>query len=103
MAVDKPSLTLPRFHESWKFLVPSIIYAVNNNLYLGKCTWMTFLKPKLSFLSAGLMLVPPPIWIILCSCRTAVTTLMYKFVMKREVTPLQCLGSLLIVLRNATL
>ena len=35
---------------SFKFLLPSLIYAVNNNIYL-----------------AGLILVPPPIWIILCS------------------------------------
>ena len=29
--------------------------------------------------AAGLILVPPPIWVILCSFRTVVTTCLYKF------------------------
>merc|ERR1712241_1135395 len=57
------------------------IYAVNNNIYL-----------------AGLILVPPPIWVILCSFRTVVTTFIYKFILKRDVTTLQFVGSFLIVL-----
>ena len=44
-----------------QFLVPSILYAVNNNIYF-----------------AGLTLVPPPIWLILCSFRTVVTASLYK-------------------------
>ena len=49
------------------------------------------------FIIAGLILVPPPIWIILCSTRTVFTTVVYKFVLKRNVTMLQFFGSGLIV------
>ena len=47
---------------------------------------------------AGLILVPPPIWIILGSFRTVVTTCVYKFLLKREVTPLQFTGAVMIVM-----
>ena len=47
--------------------------------------------------SAGLILVPPPIWVILCSVRTVVTTALYKFVLRRDVTILQFIGAGLIV------
>ena len=65
---------------SFKFLLPSVIYTVNNNIYL-----------------AGLLLVPPPIWVILCSFRTVVTAFIYKFILKRDVSNLQLLGSFLIM------
>ena len=45
----------------------------------------------------GLLLVPPPVWIILCSFRTVVTASLYKFVLKRNVTGLQFVGVLMIV------
>jgi len=76
-----PSFDKPSIKASFKFLLPSVIYAVNNNIYL-----------------AGLILVPPPIWVILCSFRTVVTTFIYKFILKRDVTTLQFVGSFLIVL-----
>ena len=41
--------------------------------------------------------MPPPIWVILCSVRTAVTTILYKFVLRRNVTVLQFIGAALIV------
>ena len=44
-----------------RFILPSLLYAVNNNIYF-----------------AGLMLVPPPIWLILTSFRTVVTASLYK-------------------------
>ena len=76
---------LPEFNSqsvraSLKFLLPSIIYTINNNIYL-----------------AGLILVPPPVWMILCSFRTMVTICVYKFFLRREVTNIQILGSFLIV------
>ena len=46
---------------------------------------------------AGLILVPPPIWVILCSIRTVASTIVYKFVLKREVTTLQFIGAGLMV------
>merc|ERR1712080_607541 len=66
--------------HSFKFLLPSLLYAINNNIYF-----------------AGLMLVPPPIWIILGSFRTVVTASLYKFILKREVSLFQFLGAVLIV------
>ena len=73
--VDKQSI-----RASFKFLLPSLIYAVNNNIYL-----------------AALLLVPPPILIILCSFRTVVTAFVYKFILRRDVSSLQFLGSFLIM------
>jgi len=61
--------------------LPSLLYAVNNNIYF-----------------AGLILVPPPIWLILTSFRTVVTASIYKFILKREITPMQFVGALCIVL-----
>ena len=58
-----PSMKTPALKSSLKFLLPSLLYAVNNNIYY-----------------AGLMLVPPPIWLILCSFRTVVTASMYKVI-----------------------
>ena len=74
-----PSFDSISLRKSTKFLLPSVIYAVNNNIYL-----------------AGLILVPPPIWVILCSFRTVVTASMYKFVLKRDISLLQFAGALLI-------
>jgi hypothetical protein len=56
-----PAMDRMALRQSLKFLMPSIFYAVNNNIYF-----------------VGLMLVPPPIWIILCSFRTVVTATVYK-------------------------
>ena len=102
-----PVLDRASLRASLKFLLPSVIYAVNNNIYL-----------------AGLILVPPPIWVgvkilctktknllpvnpkrindkivfldniallqvILCSFRTAVTACLYKFILRRDVSMLQ--------------
>jgi len=75
-----PSFDSTTLRKSTKFLLPSVIYAVNNNIYM-----------------AGLILVPPPIWIILCSFRTVVTASVYKFFLKRDITPLQFSGALIIV------
>merc|ERR1719430_430332 len=47
---QRPSFDSATLRHSMKFLLPSLLYAVNNNIYF-----------------AGLMLVPPPIWIILGS------------------------------------
>jgi drug/metabolite transporter (DMT)-like permease len=77
---QKPSFDSSSLRKSTKFLLPSVIYAVNNNIYL-----------------AGLILVPPPIWVILCSFRTVVTASMYKFVLKRDISLLQFTGALIIV------
>jgi len=75
-----PAFDHSSLRKSFKFLLPSLIYAINNNLYL-----------------AGLLLVPPPIWIILCSFRTVVTASLYKFIMKRDISFTQFSGALMIV------
>ena len=46
-----PSLDKATLRKSMKFLLPSVIYAVNNNIYL-----------------AGHILVPPPIRVIIVYC-----------------------------------
>lgn len=66
---------------SLQFLLPSVLYTINNNIYYY-----------------GLTLVPPPIWLILVSIRTVITASVYKFFLKREVTWLQFVGAVLIVL-----
>ena len=76
-----PSFSASTLIHSLHFLVPSVLYAVNNNIYL-----------------VALTLVTPPIWVILCSMRTVVTVVMYKFVLKRPVTGAQFVGAFLIVL-----
>merc|ERR1711936_504026 len=80
MRCRTPSFDKPSVKASFKFLLPSVIYAVNNNIYL-----------------AGLILVPPPIWVILCSFRTVVTACLYKFILKRDISLLQFSGALIIV------
>jgi len=76
-----PSFSFQSLRSSLRFLLPSVLYAINNNLYY-----------------AGLTLVPPPIWLILCSVRTVVTASIYKFVLRRQLTKLQFVGALLIVI-----
>jgi len=75
-----PSFRADNLRHSFKFLLPSVLYAVNNNIYF-----------------AGLTIVTPPIWLILCSFRTVVTATLYKFILKREITKMQFVGTLCIV------
>ena len=93
-----PSFDKASIRASFKFLLPSAIYAVNNNIYLGRFYSISELILQFTSYLAGLILVPPPIWIILCSFRTVVTTCVYKFVLKREVTGLQFTGASMIVM-----
>ena len=58
---EVPSFTGSSLKSSLKFLVPSLLYALNNNIYF-----------------LGLTLVAPPLWLILCSMRTAITASVYK-------------------------
>ena len=51
------------FRNSLRFLVPAILYGINNNVYF-----------------LGLTLVAPPIWLILCSFRTIITACTYKVI-----------------------
>jgi len=81
---NPPSFSLQSLRGSLRFLLPSVLYAINNNIYY-----------------AGLTLVPPPIWLMLCSIRTVVTATIYKFVLKRHITLLQFLGAALIVISIA--
>merc|ERR1712141_326143 len=76
-----PSFSFQSIRSSLRFLLPSVLYAINNNIYY-----------------AGLTLVPPPIWLILCSIRTVVTASIYKFVLRRQLTTFQFFGTFLIVI-----
>jgi len=75
-----PSFSPSNLRSSLRFLLPSVLYALNNNIYL-----------------VGLTMVPPPIWLILCSVRTAITASVYKFILKRDLTKWQFFGAFLIV------
>jgi len=79
--ISRNGLTVRELRNSAKYLVPSLLYGINNNLYL-----------------IGLTLVAPPIWIILVSIRTVITACVYKFVLKRQLTPHQLFGAFLIVI-----
>ena len=63
-----PSFSLQSLRSSLRFVLPSVLYAINNNIYY-----------------AGLTLVPPPIWLILCSIRTVVTAMIYKVFFKNMI------------------
>jgi len=76
-----PEASRKKARYSLRFLVPGVCYAVNNNLYLYALT-----------------LIAPPVWIILMSMRTVVTTLSYKFILGRGTTGLQFGGAALMVL-----
>jgi len=76
-----PEMSKSRARYSLRFLVPGIIYAVNNNLYMYALT-----------------MIAPPIWVILVSMRTVITTLSYKFILGRNTTRLQFGGAALMVL-----
>ena len=39
----------------------------------------------------------PPIWTILCSVRTVITVIIYKLVLKRDVTIIQFIGAIFLV------
>ena len=56
-------ISLGTFRNSLRFLVPAILYGINNNVYF-----------------LGLTLVSPPIWLILCSFRTIITASTYKVI-----------------------
>merc|ERR1719414_330110 len=65
-------------------MVPSVLYAVNNNIYM-----------------IGLTLVAPPIYMILISVRTVITACVYKFLLKRPLTRHQMFGTFLIMISLA--
>ena len=100
MKCQTPCFDKTSMKSSLKYLVPGVIYAVNNNIYLGKflvsCHSISHMAYYL--FQAGLILVPPPLWVLLCSFRTVITTCLYKFILKRDVTAVQFLGSFIIVL-----
>ncbi|XP_059081889.1 uncharacterized protein LOC131879550 isoform X3 [Tigriopus californicus] len=83
LSVPEPptSISLGLIVESFKFIVPGLLYALNNNIYFE-----------------GLRLVPPGIWMVLCSFRTAVTVFSYKFLLNRPVQRLQFVGVLCIII-----
>nr|ACO15724.1 ZK370.7 [Caligus clemensi] len=70
-----PHIDYQILQDSVKYIVPSVMYAINNNIYFY-----------------GLTLVPPPIWLILCSMRTLVTAFIYRAFLKRQLTHWQYVG-----------
>ena len=95
---QRPSFDPVTLRHSFKFLLPSLLYASEFNCKDNQTSNTNFdVSVNNNIYFAGLMLVPPPIWIILGSFRTVVTASLYKFILKREVSALQFLGALFIV------
>ena len=102
--ISKYGLSSRELRNSAKYLLPSVFYGVNNNLYL-----------------LGLTMVAPPIFNILISVRTVITACVYKvcplrslkmtqlssnvlfsqFILKRPITKQQMFGAFLIVISLA--
>ena len=93
---QRPSFDPVTLRHSFKFLLPSLLYAGELKIKHSELTFVC-LAVNNNIYFYGLMLVPPPIWIILGSFRTVVTASLYKFILKREVSALQFVGALLIV------
>jgi drug/metabolite transporter (DMT)-like permease len=62
------------------YAVPSLCYAINNNIYLYALRFTT-----------------PPVWNVLSQSRLVLTALIYTFVFKRAMAPVQWLGITLIL------
>ncbi|XP_006819623.1 uncharacterized protein LOC100368945 [Saccoglossus kowalevskii] len=65
---------------SWKFAIPSLIYGMNNNLYLY-----------------ALNFAPPPLWNILIQSRVFMTALIYRIVFHRRIPPLRWMALFLLI------
>ncbi|XP_077999717.1 uncharacterized protein LOC144452491 [Glandiceps talaboti] len=68
------------FELSWKFAIPSLLYGMNNNLFLY-----------------ALHYTPPPLWNVLIQSRVLMTALVYRIVFKRVIPPLRWLALLLLI------
>lgn len=79
--ISKHGLCWATLRTSFRFLVPAVLYGINNNIYFF-----------------GLTLVAPPIWLILCSFRTIITASTYKFFLKRPISRGQFFGCFVIVI-----
>jgi len=79
--ISKHGLCWATVRTSFRFLVPAILYGINNNIYFF-----------------GLTLVAPPIWLILCSFRTIITASTYKFFLNRPISRGQFFGCFVIVI-----
>lgn len=79
--ISNQGFSIGTFRSSLRFLVPAVLYGINNNVYFF-----------------GITLVAPPIWLILCSFRTIITATTYKFFLKRPVSRGQFFGCFVIVI-----
>ncbi|CAM1300402.1 Uncharacterised protein at_DN0492 [Pycnogonum litorale] len=70
---------------SVKFVIPSLLYTINNNLYYY-----------------ALNIVPPPIWMVIIQIRVVLTALVYRFGFRREMTTLQWMGTIFITVAVVT-
>lgn len=70
----------PRVRPSVKFILPSVIYMLTNNIFLY-----------------ALHFVTPPIWLVLVQCKVLLTLLVYKYVFKHFISAAQWTAGFLIV------
>ena len=79
-----PAFSRDNLRASLPYVAPSLIYALQNNIYFYAIT-----------------LISPPIWMILISLKTVFSACIYKFYLGRSTTNMQIFGAVLIVLSVA--
>ena len=72
--------TLCNINVSFSYLIPSVTYAINNNIYFFALNYTT-----------------PPVWNILCQLRVVFTALVYRFFFKRTFSLIQWVGLCLLI------
>ncbi|CAN7947022.1 unnamed protein product, partial [Ixodes hexagonus] len=69
-----------RMRPSFKFIVPSVIYMLTNNIFFYVLHFVT-----------------PPIWLVLVQCKVVLTLLVYKYGFKHSISAAQWTAGFLIV------
>lgn len=69
-----------RMRPSIKFILPSVIYMLTNNIFFY-----------------ALHFVTPPVWLVLVQCKVVLTLLVYKYVFKHSISAAQWTAGFLIV------
>ncbi|XP_077546804.1 uncharacterized protein LOC144159285 [Haemaphysalis longicornis] len=74
-----------RMRPSPKFLLPSLIYTLTNNIFFFALHYVT-----------------PAVWIVLVQCKIIITLCVYRYLFKRTVTLAQWVGGALIIVAVLT-
>ena len=79
-----PAFSRDNLKASLPYVAPSLIYALQNNIYFYAIT-----------------LISPPIWMIMISLKTVFSACIYKFYLGKSTNYMQILGAFLVVLSVA--